>query len=1465
MPSARQEAVKGGLNFIKRMVAPNEAAAEALAKFDAGSKMSKAENIAAGLYHPIGEGKKLNVPFSRMTSTVVDNPNVIMHQGRIITPEQAVKDRMGFFPLIGDRAETGKILTHVNNRKAKYETPLTGGGKYGQANYDPVMEKSSAWESGKGKVGTLRNRITDIAESGYQPVGVFSPGSHVQVDFNTMMPHALLGQFDQTDTTKKLVKQFDKEVKSIYPDWVGITSPEAEAQLMDKGNGVLRTVFTKTMGKDDYQAGGFPDVPSVRKAISDPDLFDTEIGTLGQNLAVFDPTGALVAAPKNPSAYPLSMSGQNIGKMDETEKFSDFFTTANERRRLLSSDPAGDYRSFELSQPIQYADEEWLNNLRENRRLRDEAIKKGGYAKGGAIHGDDQELKDMIADHLDSQSHDQELRAMVDNHLAGGGVPKAIAKGFFKKLFGNDVLPMATRDANLQKFLAPSAEKRRMYHGSKEPNIKEFKTRKEMTDESMMTGHYADERDAVFLSPEPQFTKHFSQEGYTDTHQAPTTYPVHVQIEKPFDFDNPEHLEKVKETYLDMYHNPDSDLYDPHMLPSERSMAIHTFNKRVDNLPSDENNWARIENQDFQDVLKDLGFDSFYTRERGTKNLGVYEPNQIKSAIGNRGTYDINEADINKAGGGVIHMASAGRVGRGIAKGFKSIFGGADEIAPAIQGGTRRFGEQAGGNTIMKETGGNWLTGSVEKGLQPLRRRTPGGKDPVEAITKLKKDFPENTDPYGVQRPEYVGGQIGRLEQDVALNKWLDSNLTNYVKKQMGTADDPVRKLAEEGVTHLPKNNFADNIWVPEELAQRRKQFGFPEDEIATSNLAKTWEQMADEAINPSRAGEHTKPLSQMEHRQGYRSNIESNPWLTKIDPSTPIYRPEQEESFGSLGFDHIMDVLRQDVTDGRIRPEQLSKVSMEQAVRRTHEFDQEMAKRMAETQVKNTAGMPVHKEYPEEGYKWIQLSQPEELPKGWSKEASGAYVGPNGERTIVNPSRQTLEDSLKYEGDTMGHCVGSYCDDVAEGNSKIYSLRDAKGEPHVTIETEPSSKHNIGYGMEGREDFPKDFRYESGSITPEQQQQIYQRAKQLFKPESTKDVGNHRMDVFQQAADEVLGKPADRIVQIKGKGNAAPKEDYLPFVQDFVKSGKWSDVGDIQNTGLVKHPDTGKYVTREQRRAEVLAEPDLPANGMAEGGGAFKTIQWAKPQNFDGGGIASPEEESIGYSSEPSKMYKEVKQSLSNDYDRIKSSARARAQYAKILAAQAAGTLADTASIVTPLINSEGLANAFPIAKMVMTGITGSPVLGKRESVLSNERKPYSLSDALSTKSGDPIGGSEHIIKKAQEAGLMYGKPINVLDESGYPVVDPQTGEPYESRSGRFSPITEIGGSILGGLGLSKAGKGAVKAAQGFGKGFNKGYARAMSRQELPFLKELGYDSALDQQSVQPRALSGLTQLRAR
>ncbi len=42
---------------------------------------------------------------------------------------------------------------------------------------------------------------------------------------------------------------------------------------------------------------------------------------------------------------------------------------------------------------------------------------------------------------------------------------------------------------------------------------------------------------------------------------------------------------------------------------------------------------------------------------------------------------------------------------------------------------------------------------------------------------------------------------------------------------------------------------------------------------------------------------------------------------------------------------------------------------------------------------------------------------------------------------------------ALKREGSRMGHCVGGYCDSVASGAVSIFSLRDPKNSPHVTVE----------------------------------------------------------------------------------------------------------------------------------------------------------------------------------------------------------------------------------------------------------------------------------------------------------------------------------------------------------------------------------------------------------------------------
>lgn len=52
-----------------------------------------------------------------------------------------------------------------------------------------------------------------------------------------------------------------------------------------------------------------------------------------------------------------------------------------------------------------------------------------------------------------------------------------------------------------------------------------------------------------------------------------------------------------------------------------------------------------------------------------------------------------------------------------------------------------------------------------------------------------------------------------------------------------------------------------------------------------------------------------------------------------------------------------------------------------------------------------------------------------------------------------VHVSELLTAKALKAEGGAMGHCVGGYWDRVSSGETRIHSIRDANGLPHVTIE----------------------------------------------------------------------------------------------------------------------------------------------------------------------------------------------------------------------------------------------------------------------------------------------------------------------------------------------------------------------------------------------------------------------------
>jgi hypothetical protein len=64
-------------------------------------------------------------------------------------------------------------------------------------------------------------------------------------------------------------------------------------------------------------------------------------------------------------------------------------------------------------------------------------------------------------------------------------------------------------------------------------------------------------------------------------------------------------------------------------------------------------------------------------------------------------------------------------------------------------------------------------------------------------------------------------------------------------------------------------------------------------------------------------------------------------------------------------------------------------------------------------------------------------------------REQNIAYRYPDG----WSIQEVRTENDLDVEGNRMGHCVGSYADQVSGGKTRIFSLRDPQNQPHVTIE----------------------------------------------------------------------------------------------------------------------------------------------------------------------------------------------------------------------------------------------------------------------------------------------------------------------------------------------------------------------------------------------------------------------------
>jgi hypothetical protein len=518
----------------------------------------------------------------------------------------------------------------------------------------------------------------------------------------------------------------------------------------------------------------------------------------------------------------------------------------------------------------------------------------------------------------------------------------------------------------------------------------------------------------------------------------------------------------------------------------------------------------------------------------------------------------------------------------------------------------------------VKPKGGNWAPSfsgkqdSVLRALRPLRRHPQG----VEGVA-VNRAAGENLwskivegggqyNPTGwleMHRPDVYNALLS--PEDAALNRWIDKKLTPYVRNEMGTPDDPIRLAHEQGYTHSPSiSNIEAEMggsWLPQRTfdarvaagfpdegfaVNRHAEAGYPEGNLVNARRAEEWETRSDSAIDPNIAEVYQEDIKNARDSSSpsgaWNPTLEmanNNPWIEKLSPETPIYKIADEQTFSSdLDFNHLMDELRNAVRPDsdlpenlRLTPKQLDKVTVDQAVKRVNDISDWRIKEKSAV-LRDNAATFTHKEYPDTGYKWVELKLPESVEDG----------------------TKSLEEALKHEGNVMGHCVGGYCPDVASGQSRIYSLRDPEGKAHVTIEVQPTLQTVEGgkFGDIWDDVINRVSDEEYGALQDEHpDDDLYEAFRSLhgrYVDDSNETIESILREFSPDKADQFLAELENKkptIVQIRGKGNARPIADYAPYVQDFVRSGEWSAVNEIGNAHLI---DVNDYNSVQDALKEI-------------------------------------------------------------------------------------------------------------------------------------------------------------------------------------------------------------------------------------------------------------------------------------
>jgi len=397
--------------------------------------------------------------------------------------------------------------------------------------------------------------------------------------------------------------------------------------------------------------------------------------------------------------------------------------------------------------------------------------------------------------------------------------------------------------------------------------------------------------------------------------------------------------------------------------------------------------------------------------------------------------------------------------------------------------------EAPGKEMAIKEPGGNWSDRGLNYTLRDFKSAFPPQfANPINRY-ELAPLWKERADELGYspeQQQQYLAENV--------VNQWVDKRLKNYIKNDMGTLKDSVRDLADQGITHIqglgerwrePLNQTGKKQL--EVLGDLREERGHPREGYAKTNEGRDWETKTDWGLDTHKL---KNPIDNL--FEGERPSKEEWPGLIKALERDPEAELNRYQTLSSFGFDHLTDELRNAVDSTtdlpqhlRLSTKDLERMTVPDAVRHVAKINKYRVDLAAKATAKDLPQF--RQDFPaiqtfEDGSSWHELKLPTNtentLPEGFKvekhptrdaflvRDKQGVDVGAAGktpEEAIesFNTPYYILDKRLKEEGKLMAHCVGGYTNEVVNGDSRIFTLRDQNGKPHATIELQPLFPRN--------------------------------------------------------------------------------------------------------------------------------------------------------------------------------------------------------------------------------------------------------------------------------------------------------------------------------------------------------------------------------------------------------------------